>query len=344
MQKKRPVTIKDIAKKFKCSPSTVSRALNNHTSINMDTRLNIQEYADKVGYQKNKTALNFLNSKSFTVGVIVPSITSYFNAAIIDGMQKVLDPIGYAMNIFQTKENYAAEVNIFEKLLTNNADGIFVSVSSETKDFSHFEKALKRKIPLILFDRESEFMTHKVCIDHRLSAKIAVQHLIDMGCRRIAHLKGPQELSVSISRFKGYLDAHKENNLPVDEALIQEAGFRGIKGVFPMRKLLALKEHPDGVFAANDNIAVAAMHTIQQHGLRIPDDIAVIGFDNEPNTAFFNPSLSTVFQPTLALGEEVAHIFLNEINQKNEEQNSFQHIVLPTQLIIRDSTLKKAPR
>lgn len=339
MRQEKPPTIKDIAKKFNCSPSTVSRALNNHTSINIHTRQNIQEYAEKVGYQRNKTALNLLNSKTYTIGVVVPNITSYFNAAIIDGMQKVLEPLGYALMIFITKEMYDSEVKFIEKLLSNNADGIFVSISSETRDFSHFKKVMDRGIPLIFFDRECDFPTHRVGIDHYLSAKMAVQHLIEMGCRRIAHLKGPEGLAVTQSRLKAYLDTLKEYGLPIDENLIQSAGFKGIKAVFPTRKLLALDEIPDGIFATNDETAVAAMHTIQQHGLKIPQDIAVIGFDNEPSTAFNNPSLSTIFQPRAELGEEVAHVFLQDLNDKTGNY-PMQHIVLPTQLIIRDSTLK----
>ena len=248
MQYGKPVTIKDIAKRFNCSPSTVSRALNDHLSINLHTRRNIQEYAREVGYQRNKTAVNFSRSKTETVGVMVPSIISFFDSAIIDGMQKVLEPAGYALNIFQTKETFHSEVNFIEKLLNNNADGIFVSVSSETRDYSHFEKVNQRGIPLILFDRNCDFPAHKVRVDHYLSARMAVQHLIDMGCRRIAHLKGPDGLEVSHRRLQGYVDTLEEAGLPIDEALIETAGFQGAKAVFPTRKLLKLKEIPDGLF------------------------------------------------------------------------------------------------
>lgn len=333
------VTIKDIAKKFNCSPSTVSRALNNHSSININTRKNIQEYALKLGYQKNKTALNLLQNKTFIIGVIVPSITSYFHASIIDGMQNFLEPLGYSLTISLSKESYDSEVNIVEKMLYNNVDALFVSISSETMHFDHFEKVIQRRTPLIFFDRESDFESHSVCIDHYLSAKMAVKHLIEMGCTRIAHLKGPEGLAVSQSRLNGYLDTLKEHNLPIDDQLIQPAGFRGLKAVFPTRKLLSLNKIPDGIFAANDQVAVAVMHTIQSHGLSVPDDIAVIGFDNEPNTAFLNPSLSTIYQPRTSLGEEVARTFLNHINH-TEGDYPQQNIVLPTQLIIRNSTLK----
>lgn len=339
MQYEKPTTIKDIAKKFNCSPSTVSRALNNHTSINLHTRKNIQEYAQKVGYHRNKTALKLLSNQTYTIGVIVPNITSYLFAAIIDGMQNVLEPLGYALTIYITKETYGSEVKFIEKLLANNVDGIFVSLSCETRDFYHFKKVSERGTPIVYFDRVPDFSAHKVSIDHYLSAKMAVQHLIEMGCKRIAHLKGPEGLALSQSRLNGYLDALKENNLPIHENLIEPVGFKGIKAVFPVRKLLALEKMPDGLFAANDETAVAAMHTIQKQGLNIPNDIAVIGFDNEPGTPFNNPSLSTIFQPRGALGEEVAHIFLQHINHKNEAYPP-QHIVLPTQLVIRESTLK----
>ncbi|MEL6721537.1 MAG: substrate-binding domain-containing protein, partial [Bacteroidota bacterium] len=211
---------------------------------------------------RNNAALNFLNNKTFTIGVIVPSITSFFNAAIIDGIQKILEPLGYSLNIFQSKDSYLSEVRIVEKLLSNNAEGIFISISSETKNFEHFDKVMKRKVPLIFFDRNCDYPTHRIGIDHYISAKMAVRHLIDMGCRRIAHLKGPDGLEVTKNRLDGYLDTLKEYDLPIDENLIQETGFEGIKGVSPMRQLLSLPQRPDGIHCSNRYTIIRGKYTI----------------------------------------------------------------------------------
>ena len=302
MSGEKSITIKDIAKKFNCSPSTVSRALNNHPSINEFTRKHIQEYAVQVGYQKNKSAVNFLKQKTNTIGVILPNITSYFNSAVISGIQKTLELSGYAINICLTNEIFDLEVNFAEKLIANNVDGIFISISSETQKLDHLEDIRKRNIPLVLFDRVCDFSTHKVQVNQYDGAKLAVKHLIKMGCKRIAHLGGPPNLWIAKQREKGYLAALKEDNLPILEELIRPAGFKVLKGVYPMQQLLNLAQPPDGVFAVNDNIAIAAMYAIRQKGLRIPEDIAVIGFDNEPTVAFINPSLSTIEQPTMDVG------------------------------------------
>jgi len=342
MNKRRAITIKDIARKFNCSPSTVSRALNNHPSINVYTRKNIQEYAEKLGYQPNKASLSLLNKKTYTVGVIVPNITGYFNAAILDGIQTILEPQGYALNIFQTNEFYEAEVNFIHKLLANRVDGIFVSVASETKDYSHFEKVIQQEIPLIFFDRGCAVEANLVRVDHYSGAVMAVEHLIQMGCRRIAHLKGPEGLSVTQERLTAYYDVLKKHDLPIKEEYILAAGFRTIKGVYPTQKLLALPEPPDGIFAVNDNIAMAAMHVIREHGLRVPDDIAIVGFDDEPHAAYCFPTLSTIAQPTLELGKEAALLFLQQI-QTEVEHFTVKEVVLPSQLIIRNSSLKNHP-
>ncbi len=149
MSKPKIITIKDIARKFNCSPSTVSRALKDHPSINVYTRKHIQEYAQKLGYQPNRVSLSLLNKKTYNVGVIVPNITGYFNAAILDGIQTILEPQGYTVSIFQTKEFYEPEVSYINNLLANRVDGIFVSVSSETKDYSHFQRVMEQEVPLI---------------------------------------------------------------------------------------------------------------------------------------------------------------------------------------------------
>lgn len=335
----RPVTIKDIAKKFRCSPSTVSRALNNHPSINENTRLNLQEYARKVGYQRNQVSLNLLNTKTASIGVIVPTINNYYESAIIEGIDAVLQPLGYTLNIGVTNELYHLESEYIVKLLSNRVEGIFLSVSQETYDsghYEHIENVGKGHVPLIFIDRAYEgFSAGSVTIDDYEGAFAAVQHLVGTGRRRIAHLKGPNGVTVAEQRFNGYLDCLKKNGLPVDEALIQNTNFKVESAAAPTTLLL---EHtPDAVFAVNDQVAIGAMKVIREKGWRIPQDIAVVGFDDSPISAYLSPSLSSVARPGRQIGEKAAGIFLNAI-QSVPRDTQKAHLVLPSRLIIRASS------
>ena len=226
----KPVTIKDIAKKFKCSPSTVSRALNNHLAINEDTRRNLQEYARKVGYQRNQVSLSLLNKKTASIGVIVPTINNYYESAIIEGIDAVLQPLGYSLNICVTKEQFLLEQGYLEKLLSNRVEGIFVSVSQETYDaghYEHFENIYHRNLPLIFIDREYEgFAAGSVTIDDYHGAFAAVEHLINTGRKRIAHLRGPQSMSVAEQRYRGYIECLRKYGFEEDESLIIYTDFK----------------------------------------------------------------------------------------------------------------------
>ncbi len=347
MSRHRSVTIKDIAKRFNCSPSTVSRALNNHPSINEHTRRNIQEYAVEIDYQRNSVSLSLLNQQTFTIGVVLPEVVGFFESAVIDGIQSVTQPSGYTLNICLTKESHKLEVEYIQKLMSIRVDGMIVEVAQETQDFTHLEQITRRKVPLILIDRDCpSILAHRIRVDDYKGAFQATEHLIRMGCRRIAHLRGPKGLSISENRLNGYLDALRAGGVPIQEQYILPAGFSVERALYPMQQLLSLCEAPDGLFAVNDNIAIGAMHVIREQGLRIPEDIAVVGFDNDPHAAYYTPSLSTVAQPALELGKEAGRLFLEQAKRLESEeealtQEEFEEIILPTELIIRNSSLRK---
>lgn len=340
MNSKNPVTIKDIARKFKCSPSTVSRALNNHPLINEDTRRNIQEYAQKVGYQRNSLSLSLLNKKSATLGVIVPSLNHFHETAMIEGLQSILQVHGYMLSICVTNESYLLEKEYIEKLLANRVEGIFLSISQETYDSGHYEHLddmSRRNIPLIFIDREYDGVpTSSITVDDYLGAFAATEHLVLRGCRRIAHLKGPNGLTVSEQRFKGYKDCLAKHSIPFDENLIASTNFKAESAIVPTRRLMNLPQPPDGIFGVNDYVALAAMQVIADLGFAIPAQVAVIGFDNSPFTAYVHPSLSSVNRSSRILGEEAARLFLNNLEGRTLQK---ENIVLPPELIIRDSTL-----
>lgn len=335
------ITIKDIARKFKCSPSTVSRALNNHPMINDDTKRNIQEYAHKMGYQRNSVSLSLLHKRSATLGVIVPTISHYHETAMIEGLQSVLQQRGFMMSIGVTNESYALEKEYVEKLLANRVEGIFLSVSQETYDsghYEHLENVLQRQIPLIFIDREYDGVpTASITVDDYIGAFEATEHLILRGCRRIAHLKGPNGIAVSEKRFNGYRDCLKKYDLPCDEAWIVPTHFKAESAIAPIRHLMSLPNPPDGIFGVNDYVSIAAMQVIMEMGFEIPNQVAVIGFDNLPFSAYLNPSLSSVNRSSQLIGEEAARLFLNSLDNT---ETVVENIVLPPKLIIRNSTLR----
>jgi LacI family transcriptional regulator len=340
MESNKPVTIKDIARKFKCSPSTVSRALNNHQLINDDTKRNIQAYAQKVGYQRNSVSLSLLNKRSAILGVIVPSISHFHETAMIEGLQSVLQAKGYMMTICVTNESYVLEKEYVEKLLASRVEGIFLSISQDTYDSGHYEhlEHILKQIPLIFIDREYDgVQTGSITVDDYLGAYAATEHLILRGCKRIAHLKGPNGLTVSEKRFKGYKDCLEKYNIPFEENFVINTNFKAESAVIPTRRLMALPNPPDGIFGVNDYVSIAAMQVILEMGFQIPQQVAVIGFDNLPFSAYLNPSLSSVNRSSKLIGEEAARLFLNNSDMSVLQK---EHIILPPELIIRNSSLK----
>ncbi|GAB2577072.1 LacI family DNA-binding transcriptional regulator [Spirosoma areae] len=342
MNPKRPVTIKDIARKFRCSPSTVSRALNNHYAINEDTRRNIQEYAQKVGYQRNSVSLSLLNKLTGSLGIIVPTISNYYESSVIDGLHSALQPLGYSLTICVTNESSRIEAEYISSLLANRVEGIFLSVSQDTYNSGycdHLEAVLKRRIPLIFIDRDyTGFNTSRVTVDDYHGAYTVVEHLVKMGCQRIAHLKGPNGLTVSEQRFSGYVDCLKRYDLPIREDLIINTNFKIESAIIPTKNLLDAASPPDAIFGVNDEVAIGAMRVINDRGLQIPNDIALVGFDNSPTSAYMYPSLTTVARPGREIGTEAARLFLRQLNTADDF--SEEAIILPSSLIIRESSLR----
>lgn len=342
MNSARPVTIKDIAKRFHCSPSTVSRALNDHPAINEDTRKNIQEYAREVGYQRNEVSLSLLNKKTASLGVVVPTISNYYETAVIEGLHSALQPIGYTLNICVTNESFLLEKEYLQKLLSNRTEGIFLSVSQETYDggyYEHLEQVMQRRTPLIFIDREYvDFETSRAIVDDYDGAFAAVEHLVNMGYRSIAHLKGPEGLAVTKQRLKGYLDCLKKNNIPIREELIINTNFKIESAILPTKRLFDLETPPDAIFAVNDQVAVGAMRVVKDRGLRIPQEVGLVGFDNSPVSAYTYPSLTTVSRPGRKIGTEASRLFLSMINAPGDAVR--ESIVLPSELIIRESSLR----
>ncbi|MFS4456145.1 LacI family DNA-binding transcriptional regulator [Maribacter sp. 2304DJ31-5] len=337
--KKGRVTIKDIAKALNISASTVSRALKDHPAIKKETKQAVVKLAKKLKYHPNLLAISLLQKKTHTIGVIVPEITSHFFSTIITGIQSVLSPAGYNISISLSNESYDEEVAIVEKMAKSQIDGVLVSPASSTKKYKHFKALQKNGIPLVVFDRDCPGLNvDKVLVDDYDGAFQAVEYLIKSGCKNIAHISGPPELSISKHRLNGYIDALKKNNMPIlPENIVHVAGFSHEDGIGPSESLLKSQTPLDAIFAVNDSIAIAAMHTAKKLGFKIPDDISIIGFDDEPHSSYFVPALSTVWQPAYSVGMLSARLLLKHL-QDSEEISGYREEIFRPELVIRTSS------
>ena len=265
-----PVTIKDIAKALKISASTVSRALKDHPDISRETKDAVNELAVRLKYKPNAVALSLKNSKTNTIGVIIPEVVHYFFSSVISGIEDVAYEAGYNVMVCQSNERYAREVINSQALESNRVEGALVSISKETRDYSHLINLEDNGIPLVYFDRAPEGMeVDKVIIDDRKAAYNATAHLIDTGCRRIAHLAASVTLGIGLQRLEGYKKALKDHGIPFNEEWVIVADSFELAGD-ATRNLMHLPTPPDAIFAVNDMTAAGAMKTLQRMSIAIP--------------------------------------------------------------------------
>ncbi len=335
--KNKKTTIKDIAKKLGLHHSTVSRALRNHPDVTAETKALVKKMAKQMNYRPNMLARSLRNNRSNLIGVIVPEIRHHFFANIISGIEDVASKNGYIILVAQSNESYQREVANTNALIENGIAGLLVSISQETKDGSHFLRFIKEEGKIVFFDRViDEINVAKVVVNDYEGAFKATELLIKRGYKNIAHIAGTKELGISQNRFSGYKDAHKKYNLNVKNSNIVWAGFHEEDGRIAMEKLLSQKKRPDAIFSVNDPTAIGAYEVIEQAKLKIPDDIAVVGFSNNPISAFQRPSLTTVDQPSYEMGEVAMELLLKQINAKRKSVKPPVK-TLKTKLIIRDS-------
>ncbi|MFA6087996.1 LacI family DNA-binding transcriptional regulator [Mucilaginibacter sp.] len=330
------VTIKDIARALNISKSTVSRALTGHANVNEETRKKVLEMAISTDYQKNIIATNLIKGRSKTIGIIVPDFSSSFFPSIIVEVQQIAKQKDYLLLIMQSNESYETEVANAKLLLGHQVDGLLVSISQETLNFDHFKIFDRKNIPIVFFNRVcDEMMVPKVLVDDYEGAFSATEHLIKIGKKRIAHLAGPRSLSISKKRLNGYMDALKQDNYGVDEDLIIECDLSPDKVKIYINHLLKIKNPPDAIFCINDPSAIQAIQIIESMGLKIPEDIAVVGFSNDFASELIG--LTTVAQPVKDIGCTAAQLLFDQIESDKKKAIIKQ---LKTNLIIRSSTVK----
>lgn len=334
------VTIHDIAKILKIDSSTVSRALNDSPRVTQKTKDKILAKAEELGYQKNDLASNLRKNKTNTIGVIVPRISRHFFSSAIAGIEETAYKAGYNVIICQSLEQLEREKNIVQTLLANRVEGVLASISMETKNYDHFIGLKNREIPFVFFDRHCNIPeTSTVLIDDFQAGYDATAHLIKQGCRTIAHFSGPENLEIYKNRLAGYKAALSKYNLRYDERLVIYSRLMEQDGIEGIHKLRALPVIIDGLFSANDVAAISAMQQLKKMGLKVPADIAVVGFSNEGISAVIEPSLTTINQSGFEIGQIATELLISQIATHTQKICS-QKIVVPVNLIARDSSQK----
>jgi LacI family transcriptional regulator len=335
-------TITDIARALNVTPSTVSRALNDHTAISSSTKEAVHKIAKSLNYHPNRVASSLRLGKSKIIGVIIPSAEMNFFGSVVHGIEKIASDNDYNVLIYQSNELEAIEQKGVRTFLRSRVDGVLASISKETRNLAHFEELKQQGVPLVLFDRVNEDLNvPAVSIDDFKGAYEATEHLIQQGCSRIAHIAGPQHVSIFRQRLDGYKEALRANGFSIDEELIVAGALTIETGYSCMSQLAGLKNKPDGVFAAEDFSALGAMKALKEAGIRIPDEAAVIGFANEVFGEHITPSLSTIDQQTIRMGEEAAKLYFELSKDNTFYKKPPKKIVLNPVLHARHSSLRK---
>jgi LacI family transcriptional regulator len=338
------ITIKDIATALNLSVSTVSKALRDSYEISENTKKLVNEYALEHNYRPNPIAQSLKQGHSKSIGIVVSTIENQFFSQVINGIESVAYEAGFNVIITQTHESYDLEVKNVGHLTHHSIDGLLISLSTETKDVEYLQKLHRQGLPIVFFDRISdEIDTHKVISDNFKGSYDATRHLLDSGYKRIAHITNPPNISITKERFAGYRAALEEAGMPIDEEIIIHCphGGRDIGEVEnALTQLLSLKDKPDAIFTTSDRITTTTLFLLNKLKIRIPQEIALIGYTNTTLADVLNPSLSSVYQPGFEMGQKATQKLLELILAKRPV-HEFETIVLPTQLVTRDSTAPK---
>jgi LacI family transcriptional regulator len=333
----RDITIYDIAKALNISASTVSRGLKDHPNVRKEVKKRILMTAKSMGYQQNKFASNLRQKHTSTIGVVVPRLDSYFMSTVISGMEKIANDSGYNLIISQSQESFARESASIATLFNSRVDGLMVSLSYETKNLDHFNILFKKGIPVVFFDRVCDHPKCKsIIINNYRAGYEATSHLISQGCKNIVHLGGSLIRNVYADRYNGYKQAMIDNDLATSEKSLMISDLGHMAGIEAAKSILQQKTLPDGIFAANDTMAVTVLCELKKAGIRIPEDICIVGFNDDPISRVVEPNLTTVHYPGREMGEIAASTLLNTLIGK--QFDLLNSIVLSHSLIIRQSS------
>jgi LacI family transcriptional regulator len=342
MKANKEVTIYDIALKLAISPATVSRGLQGNTAVNKNTRRRIQDAASELGYRHNTFASSLRTRKTNTIGVIVHELNSNFITSVLAGIEKVTAEAGYDLIIAHSSERYEKEIANAANLFHKRVDGLIASLAFDTRGLNHFKLFEDKGIPVIFFDRvEENSESTKVIIDNYKAGFQATQHLIEQGCKRIVLVTASLNRNVYAQRHKGYKDALAENNIPFSNDLVLIKDLSEECGREAALEILKMKPLPDGAFITNDFSAAVCIRTLKENHVRIPEDIAIVGFNNDAICNLIEPPLTTINYPGIDIGEIAARNLINHVKGISDLKDT-DTIIVRSDLVIRKSSLKQA--
>ena len=343
MNRPKEITIYDLARELNISIATVSRALKDDPVVSKKTKKRIFELAEEMGYRSNHFARNLRNQRTDTIGVIVPRLNSYFMSTVIAGIENIANSQDYNLIISQSSESAAKEMASARTMFNNRVDGLLVSLAYDTDDITHFEPFIKKNIPLIFFDRVEEHKSFtNILINNKKAAYEATSHLIEQGCKRIVYITATPKRNVYIDRLQGYKEALANHHLDFKEEYVLISNLSQEAGAEAASIILQMKPLPDAVFVANDNCAVGCMVALKKAGIRIPEDIAFAGFNNDPVSTVVEPNLTTINYPGYEMGQAAARNLINHLNGASSIIST-NTIILRSELIIRESSVGKKP-
>ena len=342
MFKGKEVTIYDLASKLNVSIATVSRGLKDDPVVSKKTRKRIFDLAEEMGYRSNHFARNLRRQKTNTIGIIVHELNSNFITSVLAGIEKVTTEAGYDLIITHSSESRIKEAANANNLFHKRVDGLIASLSFDTNNLEHFRPFEEKGVPVIFFDRVEQASNYSVVIiDNYKCGYQATQHLLEQGCKKIAHVTSSLKRNVYSERHRGYRDALFDNNIPFDESLLIVNDLSENAGIQSAKQILRMQPMPDGAFITNDFVAAVCMRTLKENNINIPRDIAIVGFNNDAIGKLIEPALTTINYPGRDMGEIVARNLINHLEGKSNI-NTINTVIVSSDLIIRKSSLKKS--
>lgn len=332
------VTLKEVAVALGVSTMTVSRAINNRPNVDPKTKQDILEVAQKMGYTPNHVAKSLVSSRTYTIGVVIPEISHSFFPDVVHGIEEATKDRTYQIFLTNTSESFDTERKAIDALRSKRVDGILISTSLTNQDTSYYRLIVKSGLPIVFFDRcVYDIGASCIGVNDRVASRQITEHLIGLhGHAKIGFISGSKQVSIAKDRYDGFVDAMTSNGRVIDPTCVIEHGFNEKSGFEAMNMLLALpaEQRPRAVVAVNDPVAIGAMDAIKNAGLRVPDDIAIVGFTNDIRAELMYSPLTTVHQPANEIGQEAAAKLIRTIENKDEP---VEHLVLDAKLVIRKS-------
>lgn len=333
-------SIQDLAKALRLSPATISRVLNNHPHVHTATRNRVMAFVEKTGYTRNVMASGLRTNKTNTVGLIVPRISMYMHTEVITAIQNGLHAQGYNLIICQSNDSVEIEKDLARTLYASRVDAVIAACTLFTNDFSHFDILTQNNIPVLFYDRVP-VQPYPACIvrgDDFRGGYLAASHLVQLGCKRIAYISGPLTCNIYIDRFAGVEKALTQHKIPVRKDWLFFHELTAENARKAMHRLFAKAPYPEAIMAANDASAIAVLEYAKEIGIKVPDELRIVGYSNDPRAAIITPSITTIEQFPGSIGKVIVAEVLKLLKPNGESAAISEPIIVPVELIRRMST------